>query len=197
MGVEEIIRLIFSFLGGGLMVAIFDWVRTNSAEKTARKVEDLNKQIKHLYGPLCFFASQNEQMFKLSNKFRDAYNVEYVNQQWSQDENTQPSLRQEATQTIDLANTYIGVVMENNDRVIEILTNNYAYIDEDDVEIFQQFVVDYTRLRKEMNEEVMLLTPFRIYHWVGPISFMSPKFIERVKYKFIRKKEALKQHRAA
>lgn len=197
MSAEEIVRLIISFLGGGLVAGILNWARMHWAEKTSRKVEHLTKQIEYLYGPLYFFTSQNEKMFKLNDQFHGAYTVEYVNQQWSEDEHTQASIREEATKTIDLANTYVGVAKDNNNKIIEILTNNYAYIDSEDVDIFQQFVVDYTRLRNEINEEGTLVTPFRIYQRVGSISFMRPDFIERVKKKFIEKQEAVKQHRSA
>lgn len=33
METEEIIRLIFSFLGGGIVVGLMEWIRLNSNEK--------------------------------------------------------------------------------------------------------------------------------------------------------------------
>jgi hypothetical protein len=33
VSIEELIRIIFSFLGGGLVVAILNWIRLNTSEK--------------------------------------------------------------------------------------------------------------------------------------------------------------------
>jgi hypothetical protein len=83
MTTEEIIRLIISFLGGGVVSGIINWIRTLSSEKNSRRVDYLENQIANLYGPLYFFTTQADEMFKLSRKFLGAYNAEYVNQEWS------------------------------------------------------------------------------------------------------------------
>ena len=74
---------------------------------------------------------------------------------------------------------------------IEILKSNYSYIDPEDVDIFQQFVVDYNRLKTERDESGRLKTPLEIYQHVGEISFMRPEFIKRVSAKFISKKDEI------
>lgn len=191
MTAEEIIRLIFSFLGGGLVAGLLDWFRAHRSEKKARKISDLQAKIQNLYGPLQFFASQNESYFELNDKFHKAYQAEYVGKNWSQDETTQKHLEQETKQTLDIANTYIRMVTKNNENILEILRNNYAYIDPEDVEVFRQLVVDYTRLKTEVGESGRLNTPLRIYEHIGSISFMRPEFIKRVKEKFNAKKREL------
>lgn len=72
-----------------------------------------------------------------------------------------------------------------------MLRNNYSYIDIDDVEIFRQLVVGYTRLKIELDESGRLNTPLKIYEHLGNISFMRPEFIKRVKEKFDSKKREL------
>jgi len=191
MTAEEIIRLIFSFLGGGLVAGLLDWFRSHRSEKKARKVSALQDQIQNLYGPLQFFASQNESYFELNKKFLEAYRAEYEGKDWSQDETTQQNLDQETTQTLDIANAYIRIVTKNNESILEILRNNYAYIDPEDVEVFSKLVVDYTRLKTELSESGRLNTPLRIYKHIGSISFMRPEFIKRVKEKFNAKKREL------
>jgi len=191
MTAEEIIRLVFSFLGGGLVVGLLNWLRANQAEKRSRKVSALQAKIQNLYGPLQFFASLNESYFELNAKFLGAYQAEYEGKKWSRDEATQKNLKQEITQTLDIANAYIRLVIQNNESILEVLRNNYTYIDREDVEVFRQLVVDYTRLKTEMDESGRLNTPLRIYEHIGNISFMRPEFIKRIKEKFNAKKKEL------
>jgi len=188
---EEIIRLIFSFIGGGTIAALLDWFRTYLSEKRARKVTNLRAQVQNLYGPLQFFASQNESYFELNKKFLEAYQAEYEGKSWSQDEATQRNLERETAQTLEIANTYIKMVTKNNESILEVLRNNYAWIDPEDVEVFRQLVVDYTRLKTEVSNSGRLNTPLRIYKHIGDISFMRPEFISRVKEKFDAKKKEL------
>jgi hypothetical protein len=92
---------------------------------------------------------------------------------------------------MDIANAYIRMVTKNNESILEALRNNYAYIDPDDVDVFRQLVVDYTRLKTEFGESGHLNTPLRIYRHIGSISFMRPEFSKRVKEKFNAKKREL------
>lgn len=191
MTTEEIIRLIFSFVGGGLVAVLLDWLRNYFSEKKAQKKSNLQTKIQNLYGPLQFLASQNESYFELNKKFHDAYKAEYIEKNWSQNEVTQKNLDQETAKTLDIANAYIRLVTQNNEKILEVLRNNYSYIDADDVEIFRQLVVDYTRLKTELDESGRLNTPLKIYKHLGNISFMRPEFIKRVKEKFDSKKREL------
>ena len=156
MNVEEIIRLIFSFIGGGVVVGIFEWIRQISADKKARKYGNLNKQLINLYGPLYFFTSQNEVMFRLNGEFGEAHRIEYENTNWSSDKNTRESITEESRITIELGNAYIAVIIENNDKILELLRENYHFIHADDIKIFQEFITDYTRSKKEINEQLFL-----------------------------------------
>lgn len=183
-----IFSFLFSFLGGGVVVAIFDWIRINKAEKLSRRLDLLNNQIRHLYGPLYFFTSQNEKCFELNDSILKAYRKEYVEEKWSKDSNTQETLKKEVMTTLDIANAYVSLATQNNEKIIEIMRENYSFIDPEDVDTFQQFVVDYNRLKTERDETGKLKTPLEIYLKVGEISFMRPDFIKRVKSKFNEKK---------
>jgi hypothetical protein len=192
MTIEEFIRLVFSFLGGGLIAGLLNWFRAYLSEKKERKISAIQSQIQNLYGPLQFFASQNESYFELNEKLHEAYQVEYVGKEYSQNEKTQKNLDQETEKTLDIATTYIRMVTKNNERILEVLGNNYAFIDPDDVDVFREFMVDYTRLKTEVDDSGRLDTPFRIYKHIGSISFMRPEFINRVREKFNAKKKELK-----
>lgn len=196
MSTEEIIRLIFSFLGGGVVVGIIEWIRQISAEKGTRKFDHLNQQLINLYGPLYFFTSQNEVMFSLNEKYGEAYKLEYEDANWSNDKDTQESLKEECQQTIELQNSYIAVVIENNDKILELLKNNYQFIHTDDIKLFQEFITDYTRLKKEKNEDGQLKTPYRIYKRIGSISFMKPEFINRAAERFETLNQEIRKYQA-
>jgi hypothetical protein len=114
-----------------------------------------------------------------------------VGQKWSKDDLTQERLTEATSKTLDIANTYIRIVTQNNERILDVLRNNYSYIDPDDVEVFRQLVIDYTRLKTEVDESGRLNTPLEIYEHIGEISFMRPEFITRVKEKFNSKKKEL------
>ncbi|MBL7081477.1 MAG: hypothetical protein ISS44_02790 [Candidatus Omnitrophica bacterium] len=48
MAKEEIIRLLFSLLGGGIAGAILNWIRLNTAELRERKINLLDLQLERL-----------------------------------------------------------------------------------------------------------------------------------------------------
>ena len=191
MSAQEVINLIFSFLGGGLVAGVLDWVRSTKSEARARRAVMLSDQLKHLYGPLYFLTSQNAALFELSRSFQAAYSAVYVNQQFSQEPGTQASLDKQTSQTLSLANQYIETVKRNNERISELLTSAYSYIDPEDAEFLRQFFIDYVRLRTEFDCDGKLLTPFMIYERIGDISFMRPAFMERIQKQFEAKKREL------
>lgn len=190
---EQAINLIVSFLGGGIIGGLINWARVSRSEKESRKSEALSNQIKCLYGSLYFFAGQNESLFELNNKFQSAYTDHYVNQDWSRDPHTQESIKKETETTIELGNHYVRLTRKNNEKICEILKENYSHIDPAETEIFQRFVIDHLRMEREFKEGEPLETPFAIYKKVGEVSFMRKEFSELVKKKFLEKTEELRK----
>jgi|SRR3972149_9634171 len=186
------ISLIVSFLGGGIVSAAINWVRSERADKKERKIKFLDAQLRNLYGPLYYFVSQSEKCFELNDRFHKAYNEEFIQEKWSKNSLTQERLRVRAGQTLELANQYIAKVKSNNHKIKEILDNNYSFIEPDDVDVFMLFNEHYLRFNKEIEESGKLMTPDGIYEKIGDISFLRPEFIDRVKLKFQKKKTELK-----
>lgn len=91
-----------------------------------------------------------------------------------------------------ILNSYMDIVKENNDKLINIMADNYTYIDPEDIEPFQQFVVDYNRMKNEMDRPDGLRVDLRIYYHIGKISYMRPKFIELIETRFKFKYQQLK-----
>lgn len=193
MKIIEAMNLIFSFIGGGVAVAIIEWFRMIYSEKESRKIEYLNNQLKYLYGPLYCFSSYAEQLFELSDNIQKLYKSEYEGKNWSRDKSTQDNLKIETTDTINTSNLYIAKAIQNNSVLQKIIEDNYSYCDLDDIEIFKDFLKDLARYKTEYDENGNLRLPHRIYFKLDNISFLKPEFIGRVKLKYeIKKKEILK-----
>lgn len=187
----NIVSLIVSFVGGGIISALINWVRTNRADKKDREIKLLDDQIRKLYGPLYFLVSQSEKLFQLNNRFHEAYNEEYCNKSWSQDQHTKETLKEETTITIETANKYVRMVEKNNEKMEEILDNHYPLLDPDDIDTFMVFFEHHTRLNIEKDTNGKITTPFRIYKTIGDISFLKPEVIEKIKTKFLNKKKKI------
>ncbi len=90
----------------------------------------------------------------------------------------------------------MSVAVENNDKILDLLKNNYQFIETGDVIIFQEFITDYVRFKKEINEDGNIKTPLRIYIRIGSISFMKPEFIKCVAKKFNLLNQEIKKYQA-
>ena len=185
------VNLVVSFLGGGVISALINWIRMESADKKDRKMEFLREQIQKLYGPLYYLILQNEKLFDLNDKLDKAYCKEYIGKQWSLDQNTQNTIKQESSQTIELRNEYSEIVTKNNIKIRELLDQHYALIDPDDIKTTILFFEHHIRLSTEVDEKGKLKTPRNIYNHMGNISFLRPEVIKRIKEKFSKKRAEL------
>lgn len=193
MTTEEILRLVFSLLGGGLVGGLLSWLRDALSERKARRIEFVRLQLRDLYGPLYFFASANDRLFGLNKRFHEAYKEEYIETTYSEKYGARERSREQALQTLSIANEYVDQVKANNERVVEILRENYFLIDEGDIEVFSEFMVDHVRMKTEIDENGRLETPFMVYRLLGDISFMRPQFIDAVAKRFKANKAKLEK----
>lgn len=177
MPTEEIIRYLSSLVGGGFVVAVGNWVHSSWSARRAREVEMLREQMRLLYGPLFFFTSQNEKLFKLAGNVQDARREFFEDKEWSNEERTQEALSKQHLATIELGNTYVERVVKNNERVMDILEKNWHLVDSGDVEILSRFQVDYTRYLVEAKGQGLTGVPISVVIKLGHISFMHPDVI--------------------
>ena len=185
-------QLIISFLGGGILGTLINWVRTSRSERTARKHEFFKEQMTKVYGPLYFFVGLNEALFSLNDKFHKAYNEHFVDQKWSTDPQTRENLNKETIETLEIANHYVRLTRDNNSKIVDLLRDNYAYIDPEDTEVFQQFIIDHLRMEREFKGQKPLETPLEIYFKVGEISYSRKEFMELVRKRFVEKNKVIK-----
>lgn len=188
---SQVVTWLIALLGGGVSGALINWIRADRSEKRERQIRFIDDQIRKLYGPLYYLVLQSEKLFILSRKFHDFYKQEYIEKKWSVDENTQKILGEETTETLNIANEYIKIVEKNNIKIKELLDNSYAFLDRDDIETMALFYEDHVRLTTEKDNNGNIRIPFRIYKHVGDISFLRPEVIERIKDKFLSKKQQL------
>lgn len=191
MSTGEAVGLVVSFLGGGLVVGILNLVHSLHAERAARRTSALTAQLEKLYGPLHFFAAQNRSLLKLNDALQEAHKAEFVDKKWSTSDLTQKNLSESSAQTLDLANAYMDLLIENNDCILRIMRENFAYIDPEDAELFGEFIVDYVRHKTEIDDKGRLKTPMLIYRRMGDIFFLRPAFVDRVEQKVKSKREEL------
>ncbi len=123
-----------------------------------------------------------------------AYTEHFSGSDWSSEKLTQDRLREQSKATIELSNQYIIQVRNNNDQIVNILRENYAFIDTDDIETLQEFIVDSLRMNKEIVDERLKAIPDAIYNSLGEISYSRPEFLDGIKSKFVEKQDILKKY---
>jgi hypothetical protein len=190
----DIPQLVVSFIGGGAASAAINWFHANRVAHREQEASFLSNQLAQLYGPLHFFASQNEQLFKLSDDVQQQY-TEHFTGRWSEQAAIQQSLDEAMMATIALSNSYIERVVENNARVSELLATNWHLVDPDDIEVFSRFQVHYTRYLHEVKQAGRAKIPFTIVMRLGPIPFMASEMIERVRSTFEKQQRRLQKLR--
>lgn len=181
MTTEEIVRYVMSFLGGGVVVAVGNWIHATRSARRTGELDRLRQQLEVVYGPCFFFTCQNEKMVELNKSIHSAYSEHFSGKDWSDDANTQDSLKRETKDTIDLANEYVMRVTKNNERIMEILERGWHLVDSEDVPVLSQFQVDYTRMKTEVYGRMRNKMPLAILSQVGNISFMRPDMINCVR----------------
>jgi len=50
----NVISLIISFFGGGILGALINWIRAERSDNKERRIKFLDNQIRELYGPLYY-----------------------------------------------------------------------------------------------------------------------------------------------
>jgi hypothetical protein len=186
----NILSLIVSFIGGGAVGAVLNWIRANLADKRTRRIKYLEDQLNNLYGPLYFVISQSDKLLEIQKRYQKAYKEEFVDKHYSREQRTQEILIEEADQTIKIGNEYVNQVRENNNKIKEILDTKFSYIDAEDIELIMNYFYEhFTRLETEDKNKV----PLSIYEHIGNVSFLRPELIEGIKKKFMNKKEELEK----
>ena len=184
-------NLLVSFFGGGAAVGIISLLYKVRQDRRNRRVEFIDSQLRNLYGPLQFFVSCSQNIYKHTWIIQQASHEEYGGENWQKHNDQARSDGIKAS--IDVNNEYFVMTRANNDRMVEILTNNYALIEPDDAEIFAGFHTHYLRGKTEFDKSQHLKLPLEVYTNVGDVYCLQPEFAQLVNRRFLEKKAELER----
>jgi hypothetical protein len=136
---------------GFFAVAVGLWA-THRLAVRAREVEALREQLRSLYGPLHFLASQNSDLWKLHNNVDAARAKFFEGRTGVSSPESINAFSTAHSKTIDLKNAYALRGIENNKRIMDLLEKNWHLLDAGDVSTMAEFQVDYIRYSVESRE---------------------------------------------
>lgn len=172
--------VIGAFFTGSVVTSIINWFREHKHLRESRKIDYLAKQLSLLYGPLSFYARQNECLSNLIARHNKAYDVAYIQPQWSEDKSTQESIHKECEIVIDVANKYSRLMHENNDKIAQLIEAHFWLADPEDTDVFQQFALNRLRNMTEFNDDGITI-PHRFYREIGLAPFFENAFVDHLK----------------
>jgi len=191
------IVILSSILGSSVIATIISWTLTNISKQKDRELVYLKDQLTNLYGPICFLTSQNDKILEQVRTLDGAKIEEYYSKEWSPDYNTQEQVDKEISKLENKTQQYLEMLRTNNEEIFSIIKKGFHHIDPEDIEIYQQFVIDFMRFKIECRDNGKIDIPLRVYLNIKQkddkkvISWIRPNFIEQNYNKFIQKKEEL------
>jgi hypothetical protein len=167
-------------------------LKTSMADMLAqrtRRTDYIRAQIENLYGPLAFLVESNARCIAVNNAIMRTYDSVFAGRGDSD------TARKEARETIERANEYMSLVVDNNQEAMKVLRSGWAWLDSDDIEDAGQYLTDVHRHSVEFKTEGKML-PIEFYvdgvpGAPGKPSFIRPAFIDRVRAKLIEKQREL------
>ncbi|EIC5077142.1 hypothetical protein AB6R08_004444 [Vibrio parahaemolyticus] len=168
-----------NILGGGLVVRVLNLWYLSATQKKKSKIEALEKQISHLYGPLHLYCSTNEKLSNLSAKLWETVG-KYDLSEDAED------------QTIEVLNRYGGKMEANNEDLVALLKSNLMYADPCDWHVLEVLLVDYTRACVELDAGKIKLDR-KVYKDLGNIMFSRTEINQMVSDRYHEKKKRLSQ----
>jgi exonuclease VII large subunit len=158
----------------------------------SRRADYLRAQLDKLYGPLAFLLESSARCAETNTGIMKAYD-EYFK--------TFPNLKSdngkdEMEQTIEIANRYIALIVENNKEAIKILRTGWGWLDKDDIGDAGRYLADIARHIVEFEEEgrrlpITFYSRNEIQNAVELPAFLRPDFVERVRSKLSEKQAEL------
>jgi urease gamma subunit len=188
----EILKLVASaIIGGGIAGGILNWFLQRRDRQEERRIQTIRDQLQNLYAPVYFFTSQNEECFRLCNDLSTALDSDKLHTVNKDGHRRSHLTKEEVEDTINLSNDYVAIVKRDNEQIADLLRHNWAYVEQQDVEVFRQMMVDHIRLKTEFPDGKKMKIPFLVYREIGNVSFMRREFAERVRQRVEEKQRIL------
>jgi hypothetical protein len=174
-----LIGLVTGALGGAIVTA---W-STNHINKRNQKIALMERKINNLYGPLSFLLRCTKIYLENCKDIKQKHKSYFVTDKFSQSQDTQTRVSSQSNATIELSNYYFEKVIDNNQVIFKLVSENYSLIDDSKdedlinnfVEIFIRLSVEYINPRVERGE-----IPTEIQKNRGEMETIANDFIEKI-----------------
>jgi hypothetical protein len=176
---------------GGVLVASIEWIRTSRADQASRRSQYLSEQLRLLYGPVYCYYSRNDRLCKIWSEHSAIHKKQYIDTQYA--DSARDSVSEEHLAAIAVTNRYADRMVENNNKMVDILTANYGLVDPEDEDNFQNLIAHTIRYQVESREEPR--PPMRVALDLPLIHFFQDEVFDAVRKRFSAKRDELRQLR--
>lgn len=157
-----------------IAIAVYNSFQGARQQRHNRYADRLAAQLQRLYGPLHFWTQHNLNLWESQKCLKDAYQEIYIKSENPIEPDARSRTSDEAQTTLRIMNKYVEKIIANNQRMVRLITHNYAYIHPDDAETLQELVNDWNRWKLE--DEL----PFIVMTNVPSVKFYREEFVERI-----------------
>ena len=174
-----LIGLVTGALGGAIVTA---W-STNHINKRNQKIALMESKINNLYGPLSLLLRCTKIYLVNSQDIIQQHRDYFVPNKFSQSPDAQSKVDAQSNATIELSNYYFEKVIDNNQVIFKLISENYSLIDDaEDEDLINKFVEMFIRLSVEyINPKVeMREIPLEIQKNRGKMETIANDFIEKI-----------------
>lgn len=165
---EWINVIVAALLSGFFSAIVVEWIRNRTA-KNAAKAAIIREQLQKVYGPISFYIA-------LSKAEIDSY------------DNFPTSIENDCSDE-NIAHDVVKSITQYTDKIIDLLCENYAFIDPDDMLIFEKLASDNAHIAN-WKEQIPWL-PSEVIDRIKGSTITHPELVKRIKQKFEEKQKAL------
>jgi hypothetical protein len=143
----------------------------------------MERKINKLYGPLSFLLRCTKIYLENSQDIIQQHRDYFVPNKFSQSPDAQSKADSQSNATIELSNYYFEKVIDNNQVIFKLISENYSLIDDaEDEDLINNFVEMFIRLSVEyINPKVeMREIPLEIQKSRGEMGTIANDFIEKI-----------------
>lgn len=146
----DLTTVLIGLVTGALSGAIVTAWSTYHINKRNQKISLLERKINSFYGPLSFLLRCTKIYLENSKDIIQQHQDYFVPDKFSQSPDAQSKVDSQSNATIELSNYYFAKVIENNQVIFKLISENYSLIDDtEDEDLINNFVEMFIRLSVE------------------------------------------------
>jgi len=181
-------QIFLSILGGGVGGAVVTVFAGYIKQRSERGFKLLNDRIRLLYGPLYYFLYQNKQLFEASSEVLRAGGKAYGGI------NGAMEIVDGVTKTINVAQAYSSQIRENNEKIMQLLEDNFSFASPKDYASLINFTKDIYRGKFERPKQDGGGAPLSVSISLPPILIFDTKFMELVEGTYLALQKQLEEY---